>query len=329
MGLPFVGVVLADAIASMALLGGSQAQERFCPQPRPPEPTRIERYIEARRTFGFRSDRAYVRKLVRRGSFAYDGWIPVTRSERRYLRLRERLTLGARAQRYLRRRPQVDGGTSIEDGWPREPYMLVRLTRDRAKHTRALRRRARFPDNLRTVRVPVSERALRRLQDRIDFDAHEPDGFHVKSTSVEIDTSTVDIGLITKRSDHAEYFRARYGPRVRTLVIATELTSPECAEIVGYDVAADGVTLTVRYASGGGATFDRYELVEYDDRVEIGIVEQGPNGPRTADYREGRATVVLSRPLGSRRVVDATTGRRVRPRAAAAVTPRSRRASRG
>jgi hypothetical protein len=309
MPLPFVGVLLADAIASVALLFGTQEAKRFCPQPLPREPTRIERYMEDRRQFGFRSDRAFVRKLVRRGSFDSDGWIPVTRRERRYLRLRSRITLGARAHRYLERRPQLHGGTSIEDGWPGEPYMLVRLTRDRAKHTRALRRRARFPDNLRTRRVEVSERRLRRIQDRIDFDAHEPDGFHVSGTSVDIDTNKVAIDLITERTDHAEYFRARYGRHVRTFVIAAEPTSPECAPLVDFRVSADGLTITVVYATGGGATFDRYELAEYDDRVEIGIVEQAPNGFRTDDYDEQEATIVLSRPLGSRRVIDATTGR--------------------
>jgi hypothetical protein len=254
-----------------------------------------------------------VRKLIRQGMWEYDvGYIPATPRENRYLRLRDRLRLGARAYRYLERRPHLSGGTSIEDDWPRGPYILVRLTRDRAKHTRALHRRARFPRNLRTVTVPVSERALRRVQHRVDFDVHEPDGFHVKGTGVDIDASKVVIELITTRTDHAEYFAARYGAHVATVVIATELTSPECAPIVGYRVSADGLTLTVRYASGGGATFDRYELVEHDDSVEIGIVEQGPNGPRTSDYREGTATVVLGRPLGSRRVVDATTGKRVR-----------------
>jgi hypothetical protein len=316
MGLPFVGFLLADAIASIGLLVGTQAQERFCPQPLPPEPTRIEQYMEGRRTFGFRSDRAYVRRLARRGRF-YEGWIPVTRRERRYLRLRSRLTLGVRTYRYLDRRPWLDGGTSIEDGWPREPYILVRLTRARGKHTRALRRRARFPDNLRTVRVPVSRRRLRRIQERIDFDAHEPDGFHVQSTTVDIDTSSVVIAVITKRTDHAAYFRARYGPHVRTFVLATELTSFECGPLVGFRVAADGLTVTVRYATGGGATFERYELVEYDDRVEIGIVEEAPNGFRTDDYDEQDVTIVLSRPLGSRRVIDATTRKPVRPRTTA------------
>jgi hypothetical protein len=57
------------------------------------------------------------------------------------------------------------------------------------------------------VSVPVSERRLRRIQDRIDFGAHEPDGFHVAGASVDIDTVAID--LITKRGDHAAHFRAR------------------------------------------------------------------------------------------------------------------------
>lgn len=299
-------------LASVALIGGAQQPARFCPQPVPEPPSRIERYMDARRGFGFRSDGAYVRKLIQRGVWAYGGWIPVTPREQRYLRLRDRLTLGARAHRYLRRRPNLSGGVSIEDDWPRGPYVLVRLTRGRAKHTRALKALARFPRNLRTVRVRISERALRRIQDRIDFDAHEADGFHLRSSSVDIYTGTVTIGLITKRADHAEYFRARYGPHVRTFVIHTELTSPECAKIVGYRPAPDGLSLELTYESGGGATFDRVELVEYDDRVEIGVVEQGPNGPRTLELRYEATTVVLARPLGERKVVDATTGKRVR-----------------
>jgi hypothetical protein len=123
------------------MAGGGQEPERFCPQPLPPEPTRIESYMEQRRAFGFRSDKAHVRKLIRRGNWKYG--VPVTPREHRYLRLRDRLRLGARAERYLERRPHLSGGTSIEDDWPRGPYILVRLTRDRAKHTRALRRLAR------------------------------------------------------------------------------------------------------------------------------------------------------------------------------------------
>jgi hypothetical protein len=179
-------------------------------------------------------------------------------------------------------------------------YILLRLTRCRTKHTRALKGLARFPRNLRTVRVRISEPALRRIQARIAFDAHEADGFHLRSSSVDIYTGTVTIGLITKRADHAEYFRARYGPHARTFVIHTEPTSPECAKIVGYRAAPEGLSLELTYESGGGATFDRVELVVYEDRVEIGVVEQGPNGPRTLELRYETTTVVLARPLGGR-----------------------------
>jgi hypothetical protein len=41
----------------------------------------------------------------------------------------------------------------------------------------------------------------------------------------------------------------------------------------------------------------------------IGVVAQLPNGFRTADLRREQAVVTLSRPLGDRAVIDATTGR--------------------
>lgn len=54
---------------------------------------------------------------------------PATPREQRYVELRDRLDLGGRARRYLSRRPGIDGGTSIEDDVPRDPYLLVGLSR--------------------------------------------------------------------------------------------------------------------------------------------------------------------------------------------------------
>jgi hypothetical protein len=172
---------------------------------------------------------------------------------------------------------------------------------------------------LRTVRVEVSERELMRLQDRIDWDAARADGFVIVVSVPNIVSGAVELDVITRRSDHREYFRGRYGPRVVARVIATELTSPECAAISRYRSGPDGMSVTVAYESGGGAEFERAELLEADDRVEVGIIVQAPNGPRTADSRIREHTVALSRPLGGRRVVDASTGRTVparEPRAA-------------
>jgi len=126
---------------------------------------------------------------------------------------------------------------------------------------------------------------------------------------------------ITKRTDTARYLRGRYGPRVRTRVVATELFSPRCRNLI--DQVADGTRLTIGWQAGGTVELDHIEVAEYDDRVEIGVVVQSYNGPQPADWRRADAVVELSRPLGEREVVDATTGRLV-PRRARRVLRKSR-----
>jgi hypothetical protein len=117
--------------------------------------------------------------------------------------------------------------------------------------------------------------------------------------------------VITERTDAAEYFRARHGPRVRAQVIATELYSRRCTSIFDHRAGPDPAQLTIGWQAGGGAEFDHVQVAEFDDRVVLGVVVQSPNGPRTADSRRKEAVVTLSRPLGDRAVIDATTGKRV------------------
>jgi len=133
----------------------------------------------------------------------------------------------------------------------------------------------------------------------------------VQSTGVDLDTGSVVVELITARADHLAYFRARYGSDVTTKVIATEPTSPARAHIFCYRVAPDGASLLVEYESGGGVRFDHRELAERDDRVEVAIVVHRPNGPSTLESRRSEQAVTLSRPLGARVVIDATTGKRL------------------
>ena len=309
-----LSTLLAATIAMAAPGPATEAaQQPFC-RPVRERPTRMQEYRRYRRMFGFRSDRAYVRRLIRRGVYSGDILrIPVTPREKRYLRIRDRLDLSEAGYRYLRRRPAVDGGISIEDDWPRDPYLLVRVTRDRREHTRALRRLVPRPRLLRTKLVAISERALGRLQDRIDWEAAERDGFHVTTSAPDIDRSVVELELITKRTDHEAYFRERYGSHVSTRLIATELFSPACRNL--HDYVADGARLTIGWEAGGSVEFDRVEVAEHDDRVVIGVVVQSYNGPQTADSRREDHMLTLSRPLGGRRVIDATTGERVRLRA--------------
>ena len=64
-----------------------------------------------RKQFGFRSDLAYVRKLIKADQWESDvGFIPVTKREDEYLQLRDSLTLGNAGNRYLRPRRDDYGG---------------------------------------------------------------------------------------------------------------------------------------------------------------------------------------------------------------------------
>ena len=303
-----LGTLLAAAIA---LSPTAQATEPFC-RPVPPEPprTRIQDYQELRELYGLRTDAAYIRRLIRRGTFTKQtvdmDRFPATPREQRYIALRDHLDLGARAYRYLGRRPDLDGGTSIEDAFPHDPYLLVRLTHDRAKHTRALRRLVRFPRLLRTKTVALSYRDMERLAARIMKAGADRDGIRVTYAEPDIGTNTVQVSVITTRTDAAAYFRARYGPRVRTRVVATELYSLRCRSL--HDYVPDGARLTIGWEAGGRVTLDHIEVAEYDDRVEIGVVVQSYNGVQTLESRRVDALVELSRPLGDREVVDATTG---------------------
>jgi hypothetical protein len=311
-------VVLAPLLASLALAGA----EPVCHGQHAPLTKEQQRqatlgdYAEQRASFGFRSDIPYIEELIRRGVWEYDvGYIPVTPAENRYLRLHDRLELGARAHRYLRERRDLSGGVSIEEGWPGEPYLLVRLTRDRAHHEAELRRLARFPDNLRTVEVTYSERRLNRLAHRIGRDRRElkAAGFDLSFWGADVQTNTAEVGMITRRTDHAEYFAQRYGP-VTTVVIATEPTSLECARAGNYEISGTGRSLVLHWGTGGGAELEHVELVEHADRVEVGIVERVPNGPRTLELRSAAHRVPLSAPLGDRAVIDAAIGLRLRQR---------------
>ena len=306
-----LGTLLGAVIALAP--GAHAAQEPMCRViPERPEPTTIEIYQQIREGHGFRHDRAYVRRLMRRGLYTRGiEHFPVTRRERRYHELRNRLDLGRRAYRYLSRRPAIDGGTSIEDAWPRDPYILVRVTRDRAKHARAMRRLALQPRHVRTKLVELSERALDRMRDRVDTRAAARDGIHVIGSFYDTDRAVVELELITERTDAAEYFRARYGPRIRVQVIARTLYSPECENLWDAVAGPGPADLTIGWEAGGGAEFDHVEVAEYDDRVVIGVVAQAPNGFRTADSRRAEHTLTLSRPLGDRKVIDATTGKAV------------------
>jgi hypothetical protein len=277
-------------------------------------PTPIEQAMSYRRNFGMRHDRAYVRRVQRSDARRDDQGFAFTPREWRYWRMRSRIELSDKrpVDRYLDRHPGLSGGMSIEDDWPAGPYLQVRLTRDQALHEAALRRIYRF--RLRTVAVRFAEADLRALQDRIsaDGEALEAEGFDVRGLAVDGDANRVQVQLVTARSDHAAYFQARYGPAVTTYATA-EPTRLECTKLERVRVSSTGRSLRLDWLYSSGDAFERVELAEHDDRVEVGIVLRVDAFARHADARPARTRVPLSRPLGGRRVIDAATGLRPSP----------------
>ncbi|MDA0183454.1 hypothetical protein OJ997_24305 [Solirubrobacter phytolaccae] len=315
-------VLLAFALW-LTLSATAAAQAPVCRgQNAPPPPIseeqreleQLKSWAASRAEFGFRHDLEYVRKLYEQGTWEYDvSYFPATDRENEYLKLRDRLTLGAKGDRYVREHREVYGGLSVEDGWPRDPYLRVRFTRDVQHHLAALKQVAAMPKHLRAKRVRFSERALRRVQSRVDDDwkALDKAGFHLQSTSSDTDRGVVKVELVTKRKDTKAYFAKRYDSRVKPIVRGTEETVLGCHTSTSFSIAPDGLSITVTYESGGGAQFEKTEVVQNPDRVVVGVVERSSTGPRTADLVIKTAKVPLSAPLGDRAVIDAGSTQRL------------------
>ena len=235
--------------AVLLIAGPAGAQEKLCrgqfaPEPLPSEEiNELRSHVRLRASFGFRHDVAYVKDLIRRGQWT-TGFLemPATRAENRYLGRRDRLELGAAARRYLSRHADVDGGVSIEDDWPRNPYLLVRFTRDLDTHLAALKRLVDFPDHLRAKRIRHSLRERTQVEARILADDRtlRRAGFWAIFTTVRV--SRIDVDVITRRTDAREYFARRYGPLVRVRVRGTHRTVTECTRAEAYAIASDGLT---------------------------------------------------------------------------------------
>lgn len=307
---------LASVLAATSAVAQELPPQKLCvgqsvPKPPPTEAEKeranLEDWARQRAEFGFRADIPYVKELVERGMWEYDvGYIPVTPAENRYLKLRDRLELGPRAVRYLRAHRDIDGGVSVEDDWPREPYLLLHLKRDVAEHLAAIKKLVRFPRNLRAERVKYSDRELAKLADKLwsDSEVLEAEGFHLTGTGHAAD-GHLHVDLITERTDFKAYFTKHYGDAVKIEVVATEAYSFQCTAATSYRVGDDGMSLNLTYATGGGNEFARMEVTEFPDRVEVGVVEKVYDGGNTLDLRMMSNAAPLSAPLADRPVGDA------------------------
>jgi hypothetical protein len=273
--------------------------------------------ISARRKYTLRADRAFVRMVERSASARERGanrGFPgaLTPSEARYFDvLRPRVEAAAdRLAPFERAQRDIFGGISIEDDVRGGPFLLVRLVAPRPERfLPQLRRLAGV--RVRVARVPYSEHALDRLQERVGvlFD-RPPAGVAVGTTSVDIDASRVVITVATRRTDVQAELERRFGPAVRVDVLAPEPTAVVCSAIDRVTVAGDDRTLTLHWGTSSSIEFERAVVEEGPEVVRVGVLERVPTiGGINADLRPMTAAVQLSAPLGARRLVDAETGR--------------------
>ncbi|HEX8103676.1 MAG TPA: hypothetical protein VF533_13755 [Solirubrobacteraceae bacterium] len=317
-------VLLALTVAVLA--GAAPATAAVCryeaPKPlRSAQQRAVDRAVAARKDLGFRHDRRYVRRVNadrasrRRGNRFYH--FAITRREAVYLRGRARFQDARRTRRldaYVRRHAEAFGVLSIEDDYPRGAYMQVRVTRDLARHRRAVRRR--FALRFRIKRVGFSERELTRIHDRIDADeeALRAEGIEVLGGGVA--TERVEVAVTTPRDDASAFLRARYGPAVRVHVLGATPTYLDCFGPESYRLAADGRTLELSYTGSGSLTPREPEVVEEGEVVGTGMVFEVPRIGLDGDAVRHTLTVTLSAPLGGRTVRSIVTGRPVPRRGA-------------
>ena len=314
------GAVIALLLVLPALPGtAGSSPPAVCEYDPKPRLTREERNlrdaIAARKNWGLPHGRAFVRRVNarpgarRRGHRLLD--FPMTRREAAYFRLRDRFGDPRRTRRldaYLRRHRETFGGASIEDDYPRSPYMLLHFTDDPSRHRRAIARR--FGLRFAVRQVPYSEDELRRIQDSIDHARLEQEGILMMLAYTE--PGYVHVEVISERADAADVIRERYGPAVRVVVVATTRTFLACSSPAAYRVARDGRTLRVTHYDSGSIDPKHVEVVESPTEVRLGVVTEVPRGFITADRRTYRLSVTLAEPLGDRVVRSIKSGRRVR-----------------
>lgn len=190
--------------------------------------------------------------------------------------------------------------------------LIVGLTRDVARHAPALERIARD-------RVVVEERTrsaeeLEALADRIVADDAELQtaGYTFLSVGSAPDVGSVLVDVVGgDDAAAAAFLHSRYGDAVQVEWLGRSRMQPVPLPFGSW--TSDATTLRVFYGlDHNGEQFESAALVqETADRVVVALTRLQPVGPTTliGGFQPRHADLELSRPVGEREVIDASTGR--------------------
>jgi hypothetical protein len=171
--------------------------------------------MATRAAYGMRADARYVQARL-------NGRSLYTAAEVRWLERVEKVKAEDEQldQRLAHDFPETYAGSVLVTKYPAAPYFLYRFTRDAQSHLKAIRRRSKSA-RVGTATVPLAQLDALEHTIRESLEtSHEFDGFHVVYVDPDAATGTILIALVTARADHAAYFAAKWGPLVRTEVLA-------------------------------------------------------------------------------------------------------------
>jgi hypothetical protein len=190
----------------------------------------------------------------------------------------------------------------------------VAFVRDADAHRRAIEALVPHPEVLHVHLARYTEDERRELVYRISDEEDELAAEGIKV--VQLDGGGHDsewkvrAGVVAANSGTAlSVMRERYGDAVEVEYLGTEPTRLAPSEWQRYEVDDDGRTLTLHYHANPFVPFERADTIENDDQVTVRIFDREPLGPVKMPATIRPVTVQLERPLGSRRVIDGTTGR--------------------
>jgi hypothetical protein len=86
---------------------------------------------------------------------------------------------------------------------------------------------------------------------------------------------------------------------------------PRCARLERYEAGEGSIELVLRWTTGPSIALERVEVREGKRSLVVGVVERVPTGPMTLEGMAARVAIRLTRPLGGRAVIDASSGRRL------------------
>jgi hypothetical protein len=222
--------------------------------------------------------------------------------------------------------PDAFAGSYLSDDGER---VMVGFVGDKERHAAALRSRVEDPTSFEVFEARFSRRELDEALEAAEDDGSErtleADGFSMESGCVDVkaNLAIVTIRATDPRAASAKA-RALYGPAVRVETVGPSPSEPRRHEIKSYELVGER-TVRVHFIDLPRSELRGLSARELGELVTLDLVVNVWLGASRLVNTEHTAEVELSAPLGSRVVIDGSTGKRIPARDASWYAEQRRR----